>query len=106
MLGVKDPGRAPMAWRIRPGFRGDLKLVRRGRELPGGKLASRTNLVRTCKAVRRIVCCVQCSLPCVNMRGRETRQLSVMATCLLLSLPETMLAKEAKTMAHSAVEIT
>jgi len=26
MLGVKDPGRAPMAWGIRPGFRGDLVL--------------------------------------------------------------------------------
>ena len=26
MLGVKDPGRAPMAWSIRPGFRGDLVL--------------------------------------------------------------------------------
>ena len=26
MLGVKDFGRAPMAWSIRPGFRGDLVL--------------------------------------------------------------------------------
>ena len=26
MLGVKDCGRAPMAWRIRPAFRGDLVL--------------------------------------------------------------------------------
>ena len=26
MLGVKDLGRAPMAWSIRPGFRGDLVL--------------------------------------------------------------------------------
>ena len=26
MLGVKDPGRVPMAWSIRPGFRGDLVL--------------------------------------------------------------------------------
>ena len=33
MLGVKDLGRAPMAWRIRPGFRGDLNLVRRICEL-------------------------------------------------------------------------
>ena len=33
MLGVKDSGRAPMAWGIRPGFRGDLKLVRRTCEL-------------------------------------------------------------------------
>ena len=73
---------------------------------PLGKRASRTNQVRTCKAVRRIVCCVQCSLPCVGMWGRETRQLGLMATDLLLSLPETMLAKEAKTMVHSVVEIT
>ncbi len=27
------------------------------------------NRNRTCKAVHRIVCCVQCSLPCVGMRG-------------------------------------
>ena len=40
------------------------------------------------------------------MLGRETRQLGAMATYLLLSLPETMLAKEAKTMVHSVVEIT
>ena len=26
MLGVKDSGRAPMAWSIRPDFRGDLVL--------------------------------------------------------------------------------
>jgi len=26
VLGVKDFGRAPMAWSIRPGFRGDLVL--------------------------------------------------------------------------------
>ena len=26
MLGVKDSGRVPMAWSIRPGFRGDLVL--------------------------------------------------------------------------------
>ena len=29
MLGVKDFGRTPMAWSIRPDFRGDLNLVRR-----------------------------------------------------------------------------
>jgi len=40
------------------------------------------------------------------MRGRENRQPDVVATHLLLSLPETMLAKEAKTMEHSVVEIT
>ena len=31
MLGVKDPGRAPMAWSIRPGFRGDLVLCDDGK---------------------------------------------------------------------------
>jgi hypothetical protein len=40
------------------------------------------------------------------MRGRETRQPGAMATRLLLSLPETILAKEAKTMVHPVVEIT
>ena len=40
------------------------------------------------------------------MWGRETRQPSVMATYLLSSLPETMFAKEAKTMIDSVVEIT
>ena len=34
MLGVKDLGRTPMAWSIRPDFRGDLNLVRRRCELP------------------------------------------------------------------------
>ena len=35
MLGVKDSGRAPMAWSIRPGFRGDLVTCDEERELPG-----------------------------------------------------------------------
>ena len=34
MLGVKDFGRAPMAWSIRPGFRGDLVLCDESCELP------------------------------------------------------------------------
>ena len=34
MLGVKDSGRAPMAWGIRPVFRGDLVLCDDG-ENPG-----------------------------------------------------------------------
>ena len=34
MLGVKDSGRAPMAWSIRPGFRGDLVLCDGDCELP------------------------------------------------------------------------
>ena len=40
------------------------------------------------------------------MRGRETRQMGAVAKHTLLSLPETMLAKEAKTMEHSVVENT
>ena len=40
------------------------------------------------------------------MLGRETRQPGVVATHLLLLLPEIVLAKEAKTMTHPAVEIT
>ena len=34
MLGVKDLGRAPMAWSIRPDFRGDLVLCDEACELP------------------------------------------------------------------------
>ena len=77
MLGVKVFGRAPMAWRIRPGYRGDLNIVRRRGELRESEAASRTNQVRTCKAVRRIACCVQRSLPCVSMRGRENRRVKL-----------------------------
>jgi len=40
------------------------------------------------------------------MRGRETRQPDAVATHLLLSLPETIFAKEAKTMVDPVVEIT
>jgi len=40
------------------------------------------------------------------MRGKKIRQPAVMAKLLLLSLLETMLAKEAKTLDHSAVENT
>ena len=40
------------------------------------------------------------------MRGKGTTRLVVMATRLPISLLETMLAKEAKTMAHFAVENT
>ena len=39
MLGVKDPGRAPMAWGIRPGFRGDLVLCDGGKFPERGPLA-------------------------------------------------------------------
>ena len=42
MLGVKDPGRAPMAWGIRPGFRGDLVLCDDGFDLRG-EARSRTS---------------------------------------------------------------
>jgi len=40
------------------------------------------------------------------MRGKRIRQPVAMAKSLLLSPLETILAKEAKTMVHSAVEIT
>ena len=40
MLGVKDFGRIPMAWDIRPGFRGDLTLCDDEKNLlPGGSIA-------------------------------------------------------------------
>jgi len=63
-------------------------------------------LVRTCKAVRRIVCCVQCSLPCVDMRGWKIKHTGVVATSLCVSLPETISAKEAKIRICFVVEIT
>ena len=34
MLGVKVPGRTPMAWSIRPGYRGDQVLCDEACELP------------------------------------------------------------------------
>ncbi len=40
------------------------------------------------------------------MRGKGNRRLAAVATRLLISLLETMFAKEAKTMDHSVVEIT
>jgi hypothetical protein len=40
------------------------------------------------------------------MRGRKNRFKTLWPLGFLLSLPETMLAKEAKTMVHSAVENT
>ena len=42
MLGVKDSGRVPMAWDIRPGFRGDLVLCDDG-QLLMFEARSRTN---------------------------------------------------------------
>ena len=55
MLGVKDLGRAPMAWSIRPGFRGDLVLCDEDGNSLDKEAASRTGRVRTCKVVHRIV---------------------------------------------------
>ena len=105
MLGVKDPGRAPMAWSIRPGFRGDLNLVRRRVEPREGsdRVRIRYEPARWCTES-----CAACSVACleVNMRGRETRPGAAVATAARLSLPETMLAKEAKIAEHAAVENT
>ena len=105
MLGVKDPGRAPMAWSIRPGFRGDLNLVRRRVEPREGSDRVR---IRYEPARRCTESCAACSVACleVSLRGKRIRQPAVMAKPLLLSLLETMLAKEAKIAEHSAVENT
>ena len=72
MLGVKDSGRAPTAWGIRPGFRGDLNLVRRRVEPREGSDRVR---IRYEPARRCTESCAACSVACleVNMRGRETR---------------------------------
>ena len=104
MLGVKDPGRVPMAWSIRPGFRGDLNLVRR-RLSPVGSARVR---IRYEPARRCTESCAACSVACleVNMRGRKNRLKILWPLDLLPSLPETMLAKEAKTMEHFVVENT
>ena len=56
-----------MACADRPGFRGDLLLCDRRKVLCYPDCVR--NRSRTCNAVHRIVCCVQCSLPCVGMRG-------------------------------------
>ena len=105
MLGVKDSGRASTAWGIRPGFRGDLNLVRRRVEPREGsdRVRIRYEPARWCTES-----CAACSVACleVNMRGRGTRPGAAVATAGRLSLPETMLAKEAKTMAYIAVENT
>ena len=71
MLGVKDSGRAPMAWSIRPGFRGDLNLVRRRSE-PLRQDPDRVR-IRYEPARRCTESCAACSVACleVNMRGRK-----------------------------------
>ena len=105
MLGVKDPGRTPMAWSIRPGFRGDLVFCDGGK-IPGrGPVRVRAGYE---PARRCTESCAACSVACleVNMRGRETRPDAAVATAARLSLPETMLAKEAKIAEHSAVDNT
>ena len=48
-------------------------IVRRRQKPQAGSARVRAGN-RTCKAVRRIVCCVQSSLPCVSMRGRRIRR--------------------------------
>ena len=57
-----------MAYTNRPGYRGDLFLCD-SRTVPFVEPGLRTKQDRTCIAVHRIVCCVQCSLPCVSMLG-------------------------------------
>ena len=97
MLGVKDSGRAPMAWGIRPVFRGDLNLVRRRMITREGsdRVRIRYEPARWCTES-----CAACSVACleVNMRGRKNRFQTLWPLGFLPSLPETMLAKEAKIM--------
>ena len=105
-MGVKDYGRAPMAWSIRPVFRGDPVLCDEKRELlrleaifaygPGKNLQS--------GAQNRVLRAVYPALS--EYAGKEDQSAVHSAKCLP-SLPlETILAKEAKTMEHSAVENT
>ena len=57
MLGVKDPGRTPMAWSIRPGFRGDLFLCDDGK-IPciGGPFAYELGMNLQGSAQNRVLC--------------------------------------------------
>ena len=79
MLGVKDSGRAPMAWRIRPGFRGDPVLCDDGLHPQRDPIAYGPGLepARQCAES-----CAACSVACleVNMRGRKNRRIDFVAT--------------------------
>ena len=70
MLGVKDPGRAPMAWSIRPGFRGDLNLVRRRVEPREGSDRVR---IRYEPARRCTESCAACSVACLAWKCVKRR---------------------------------
>ena len=93
MLGVKDSGRTPMAWGIRPGFRGDLFLCDGGRA-PAGPVRVRT---RYEPARRCTESCAACRVACLawvcGERGQAKRFMAMEFSLLLL---ETMPAKEAK----------
>ena len=58
MLGVKDPGRAPMAWSIRPGFRGDLVLCDGGKNPLRGPSAYELGMNLQGGAQNRVLCAV------------------------------------------------
>ena len=63
MLGVKDSGRTPMAWSIRPGFRGDLVLCDGGKiPIARGSLAYEPGKNLQGGAQNRVAAC---SVACV-----------------------------------------
>ena len=72
MLGVKDSGRAPMAWSIRPGFRGDLVLCDDGSSPSRDPIAYGPGM--NLQGGAQSVACLE-----VGMREKKTRQLAVMA---------------------------
>ena len=106
MLGVKDYGRAPRAWSIRPVFRGDLVLCDEICELlrleaffaygPGKNLQS--------GAQNRVLRAVEPALS--EYAGKDDQAAGRSAKRLPILLLETILAKEAKTLEHFAVENT
>ena len=56
VLGVKDSGRTPMAWSIRPGFRGDLLLCDSRSVSAGTRTAYEAGLNLHCGAQNRVLC--------------------------------------------------
>ena len=59
MLGVKVPGRTPMAWSIRPGYRGDLLLCDDGKYPPDeGPIAYELGKNLQGSAQNRVLCAV------------------------------------------------
>ena len=94
MLGVKDPGRIPMAWNIRPGFRGDLLLCDGCCEqiVSEDRVRNRNEPARWCAES-----CAACSVACLEwICGEGEVRALLVAKGQNTIAPETLSAKEAK----------